>query len=568
MLVRLTVENFAILERADLEFAPGLNALTGQTGAGKSLLIDALSCILGERASSGFLRKGCDEGLVEAFFVVEDARLAARISEILGSPLDGGELLLRRRLLSSGRFPAEINGRSAPVAALKAIGELLVDIHGQNEHQRLISPAAQLEELDLYAGLERERAAFEAAWRELRQRWRELQRLRREKEELEREKEFLEHRVNEIESARIASEDELEELRAEHEAAAHHQEIAEAVSAVRDRLYSSEGSASAVVERLMAKLSRLEGISKDIDRWTGMLSEAKVLLGEVGLEAGRFLSAMDHSPARLEKIQDRIATLRGLCRKYGPTLANCVETLKSEQSRLDELGSIDIRIEDAEKAAKDATDAAAAAGAPLSKKRTAAAGKLSRAVEKHLGELGMKEARFRMDFTEAAKLETPGDVEKVGRAGLESVEFMMMPNPGEGWAPLRKIASAGEISRAMLALKSVLAAVDRVPVLVFDEIDADIGGRMGETVGRKLAALSAHHQVVLVTHLPQIAAFAEKQFTVTKAGKGARTVTEVHALSREGRLAELAEMLRGPEKSGEAMGQAEKMLSAAEARGS
>ena len=564
MLVRLTVENFAILERADLEFGSGLNALTGQTGAGKSLLIGALGCILGERASSDFLRKGCDEGLVEAFFVVEDRRLAERISEILASPLDDGELLLRRRLLSSGRFPAEANGRSAPVAALKAVGELLVDIHGQNEHQRLIRPAVQLEELDLYAGLDGERTAFEAAWRALRQRWRELQHLRREKEELEREKDFLEHRVNEIKSARITSEDELEELTAERKAASHHQEIAEAVSAVADRLYRSEGAASALVERLIAKLSRLEGISKDIDRWAGMLSEAKVLLSEVGLEADRFLSATHHSPARLEKIQDRIATLRGLCRKYGPSLADCMGTLETEQSRLDELDSIDIRIEDGGKAAKDAAGAAAA-GARLSKKRAAAAGKLSRAVEKELAELGMKEARFRVDLTDAAKLENPGDVEKVGAAGLESVEFMLMPNPGEGWAPLRKIASGGEIARAMLALKSVLAAVDRVPVLVFDEIDADVGGRMGETVGRKLAALSAHHQVVLVTHLPQIAAFAETQFTVTKAGKGGRTVTEVHTLSREGRLEELAEMLRGPEKSAEAMDQAEKMLSAAEA---
>ncbi len=566
MLKRLSVENFAIVEHADLEFAPGLSALTGQTGAGKSLLIDALGCILGQRASSDFLRRGCSEGCVEAFFVIEDSRLAERIGSILAGPIQDGELLLRRRLTASGRFPAEVNGRSVPVSLLKSIGELLVDIHGQNEHQRLISPVVQLEELDLYAGLAAKRNRFSAAWQRLREGWERLSRLRDERDLLERERDLLDHRINELSSARIRSADELDELSDRRDEAAHHQRIAETVSEVAQRLYTSEGSLASVVERLLGKLSRLEGITGDIDRWAEMLRQAKVLLAEVGLEADRHLGRIDGSPGRLEEIENRMAALRGLCRKYGPGLADCMETLEEDKARLADLESMDVRVEDAEKAAREALERTAAAGRRLSTGRAEAAAKLARAVEDHLGELGMKEARFNVELAPVGGLEKPSDVDNIGQSGLDFVEFMLMPNPGEGWSSLSRVASGGEIARTMLALKSVLAGVDRVPVLVFDEIDTDIGSRMGETVGRKLAALSKHHQVILVTHLPQIAAFADRQFTVTKARKGSRTITEVRPLTRQGRLKELAEMLRGPEKSAEALDQAEKMLSDATSR--
>jgi len=566
MIVRLSIENFALLERCDIEFAPGLNALTGQTGAGKSLLIDALGSILGERTPTDLIRHGCDSGAVEAFFAVEGDGLAKALGEILGTQVENGELVLKRRLSRSGRATAEANGRSIPLTTLRAAGELLVDIHGQNEHQRLLSNAVQLESLDLFAGIEATTRRFAEAYEELRERVKDMCTVEADRANLEREKEFLEHRVKEREAAKLGPDDELDKLVARKELVANQQQVTDTVGDLHRRLYDAEDSMAAAVERLIGRLSKLHGLSKDIDRWASLLEEAKVTLAETGREAGEFLRQYTWSPGELERVDDRIATLRTLCRRYGPTIADCKKTLASEKARLQSLGSIDIRLQDARKAAQAARTAALAVWRDLAKRRHDAAGKLAKKVKAELASLGMDQADFRIDFTTLTELASPEDVDKASPAGLESVEFMLMPNPGEGWAPLRKIASGGEIARGMLALKSVLAAADRTPVLVFDEIDSDIGGRLGEAIGRKLRSLASVHQVMVVTHLPQIAAFAQRQLRVEKTTEKGRTTASVHTLSREGRVAELAEMIRGPEKAKEAFDQAEKMLKSAESR--
>jgi DNA repair protein RecN (Recombination protein N) len=563
MLARLSVENFALFERCDVELAAGLNALTGETGAGKSLLIDAIETVLGARASVDLIRLGADSALAEAFFVVEDAVLVSSIEEILGSKLENGEVLIRRKLPRSGRFTAEVNGRVVPLSVLRQVGELLVDIHGQNEHQRLIQPSVQMDALDSFAGLSNERAAFQAAYQDLRSRVDALSSLAAERETLEREKDFLAHRVSELEAAAVKSDDELDELLARRQMAAHHQQISDAVAELHRRAYHDDDSLAASLDRIAARLGRLQGLSPEIDRWAKLIEEASLRLNEAGREAGEFLASYDWSPGELERIDDRIAVLRSVCRKYGPTPADCRATLAAEKAKLDSLGSIDIRLDDARKAAEAARKTLLAAGQRLSKARNASAAKLSKRIESELASLGMDEARFRVDFATLTGLAAPEDVKDASPAGLESCEYMLMPNPGEGWAALRKIASGGEIARTMLALKSVLAAADRTPVLIFDEIDADIGGRLGEALGRKLRAISAARQVLVVTHLPQIAAFAERQLRVEKATDRTRTIACVKPLAGGRRIEELAEMLRGPKNAKEAYEQAEKMLKAA-----
>jgi len=563
MLVRLTVENFALFERCDVELAAGLNALTGETGAGKSLLLDALECILGGRASTDLIRQGADTSLVEAFFTIGDSALISTLEAVLGVPLPDGEIILRRRLSRSGRFSAEANGRAIPVSTLRQAGDVLVDIHGQNEHQRLVQPAVQLDMLDAFGGSGKERSSYAAAYDGLRDSVAEVSRIEAERDSLEKEKDFLAHRVRELEAAALKSDDELDALLSRRQMAANHQQIVDVVTELHRRVYYDDDSMTAAIERLAVKLSRLEGVSKDLDRWKALLEEASVTLAEAGREAGALAASMERSQNDLERIDDRIAVLKSLCRKYAPTLGGCRETLRREKERLDGLGSLGVRLEDAAKAAAAARKALLEADSRLSKERHAAAGKLTKKVEAELHALGMREARFRIDFTVLTELSSPQDVKDASPAGLEICDFMLMPNPGEGWAPLGKIASGGEVARAMLALKTVLAGADKTPVLVFDEIDADIGGRLGEAVGRKLRAISSAHQVIVVTHLPQIAAFAQRQFRVEKSSRAGRTVAAVEAVAGKERLAELAEMLRGREKAKEALEQAEKMLAAA-----
>jgi DNA repair protein RecN (Recombination protein N) len=560
MLVRLSVLDFALFQKCDLELAPGLNALTGETGAGKSLLLDALDCILGGKAPADLIRKDRDSAQVEAFFTIDDGPLVTALCAILGAELPEGGLLLRRTLSRTGRSTAQANGRSVPVSVLKQAGDLIVDIHGQNEHQRLIKPSVQLEALDAYAGLEKPRARAAQAYSKLRESAETRSAILAEKADIERDSELLSHRVRELDAAAIKSDDELELLLARRQVAAHRQQIADTLSEMHRRLYEDDDSLNAAVERLAAKLSRLAQVLPEAERWNKLLDEASVLMGEAGREAGEFLDARDSQDESLERIDDRIAALRALCRKYGPTLADCRRTLETEKARLDALGSVDLRLKAAAKESESARLAFLEASSELSSKRAAGAARFARKIKSELAALGMAEADFRVDFHRLTELHVPEDVADASPSGLESCEFMLMPNPGEGWAPLARVASGGEIARTMLALKSVLAGADRTPVLVFDEIDADIGGRLGEAVGRKLRELSSTHQVMVVTHLPQIAAFAQNHIQVRKASRSGRTTAEVVTLRGDERLMELAEMLRGRESAAEAIDQARRML--------
>lgn len=560
MLVRLSVEDFALFRKCDLELAPGLNALTGETGAGKSLLLDALECVLGGRASSDLIRKDCDNASVEAFFSFVDSSLCGAIGELLGGALPDGELLLRRTLSRAGRAAAQANGRCVPLSVLKQLGELILDIHGQNEHQRLIRPSVQLEALDAYAGLGGLRTRAAEAYRRLVRSVEDEAAIAAEKIGMERDRELLSHRVRELESAAIKSPDELDQLLARRHAAAHRRQIVDTVSQMYRRLYEDDDSLGAAIEQIAARLARLSEVLPEARRWNKLLDEADVLLSEAGREAGEYLNSGEAADESIESIDDRIAVLRGLCRKYGPTLADCLATLETEKARLNALGSADVRLKAAAKESESARVEFLAVSVALASGRKAAAAKFRARIKSELASLGMAEADFRVDLRRLTDLDKPADIRDAGPSGLDACEFMLMPNPGEGWAPLSDIASGGEVARAMLALKSVLAGADRTPVLVFDEIDADIGGRLGEAVGRKLRNLSDAHQVLVVTHLPQIAAFAGKQIQVRKASRSGRTAAELVVLDGEARLRELAEMLRGRESAAEAIDQARKML--------
>jgi DNA repair protein RecN (Recombination protein N) len=544
MLRELSVQNLALIEDVRVELQPGFCAWTGETGAGKSLLLGALGLLLGERGSAELLRTGAEELRITGRFEVDGGDVRAEVEQVLDTPLEDGEVILSRRLTRQGRSHAYVNDQPVAVATLKKIGGLLVDIHGQRESQSLLEPAYQLQLLDAYGNLEGPRQKYVDLAEKVRRTRKTLQELLREQQQRQRELSLLRFEREELDRAALEP-GEVEELTRQRERLANAQDLQAFAEGANAALYDDEGS---VIERL-GKLRR------DAESWAALdpelqevVNRLEGLTGEVQDVAGtlrRLGHRWEADPERLGEVEQRLQSLKRLEAKYRKSIDELIVYrvgLDEQEAKLqrqeDDLGGLQGELAGLFRQLREAAG-------ELSKQRQKVARKLASETQKQLADLGMAEARVGATLEQVPLGDDPLAAE-VPSFGIDQLELTLAANPGEPARPLRKVASGGELSRTMLALKTVLAGHDRLGTLVFDEIDANIGGRMADVVGQKLAALAQTHQVICVTHLPQVASYARHHWSIHKSKRGNRTVTQIRRLEEEPeRLEELASMLRG-----------------------
>jgi DNA repair protein RecN (Recombination protein N) len=551
MLSEIRIENFAIISHLELRFDRGLNIFTGETGAGKSIIIDAVEAIMGSRADATLVRAGAEKALVEANFEITD-EASQPVREILEREalLEGdGQLTLGREIRNNGRSIARVNGRNVSVHILSELGGYLVDVHGQSEHLSLLHVPQHLGLLDSYAHVEQELAEYQDAYHHLVQLRKQLADMRKAEGESARQIDVLKYQINEIEAAHLRV-DEEDELKAERTRLANAEGIAsvaqEAVQILDEGTPESPGVSDLVgqVTSLLNNLSRLDPQQEKLaERAQNSLEE----LTDLATLLRDYLETIEFNPQRLDQVEERLNLIQNMKRKYGEDIPSVLSFAEQAKLQLDSITHVSERIAELENDESSYLTKLARIGESLSSRRRLAAAKLETALETELMDLSMAGAKFNVDFSErpaedGVKL---SDGRKVAfdSTGLEHVEFLVAPNPGEGLKPLVKIASGGETSRLMLAIKNVLAQADKVPTLIFDEIDQGIGGRVGSVVGRKLWELAHRHQVLCVTHLPQLAAFGEQHLRVLKQIKDGRTETQVEVVTGEEQLLELAQMM-------------------------
>ncbi len=567
MLAELVVRNFAVIEEVRVSVCPGLNVLTGETGAGKSLIIDAVGALLGSRLDADTVRTGAQSAQVEGLFILsEDVRRQVEASlEEAGVQVED-ELVVIREVSSAGRNLARVNGRTVPLSLLREIGRRLVDVHGQSEHLSLLDTRRHLEFVDAFGGLLERRAQVAGAVARVRSLRRELESLARDEREAARERDLLEYQLQEIEAADLRPGEE-EELKEERERLAHAQALQEAAQSAYHSLYAAEGySAFDMLGRAQSSLRAVANLDR---RLADILSSLESIAAELE-DAARALRAyaaqVEHDPRRLEQVEERLEAIARLKRKYGDTVEGVLEYARQARQRLSRLVSAEEERERLEAALREAEEEAARLALALSEARHEAARSLEEVVARELADLALGHVGFQVALAQEEDdegLPAGGRRLAFDETGVDRVAFFVATNPGEPPRPLARIASGGEMSRFLLALKGALAAADPVPTLVFDEIDVGIGGRSAEVVGRKLWALSRRHQVLCVTHLPQIAAYADAHYRVTKEVVLGRAFSQVQALSEPEQAAELASMLGGPRPSERMLASARELVSRA-----
>jgi DNA repair protein RecN (Recombination protein N) len=551
MLSELHIENFAIISRLDLKFHPGLNIFTGETGAGKSIIIDAVEAILGSRAEVSMIRLGAGMALIEASFEIP-AEVSGPVREVLDRESlqdEAASLTLGREIRSNGRSIARVNGRLVNVHVLNELSEYLVDVHGQSEHLSLLRVRHHLGLLDSFAHVEQELSAYQQAYHRLIQLRKELVELRKAESDAARQMDLLRYQINEIEAAHLHDGEE-DELRVERTRLANAEGIASVVQEAVQLLDEGTPESPALSDLIGQVTSLLINLSR-LDPQQGNLSQrsqaALEELVDLAATLRDYLETIEFNPQRLDQVEERLNLIQTLKRKYGESIPVVLRFVEQAKQQLDSITHASERIAEIEIEESNLLSEIEKLGGQLSQRRHAAASKLEAALEIELGHLSMAGAKFKVDFS--LRLSADGVPLEDGRkvafdsTGFEQVEFLVAPNPGEGLKPLVKIASGGETSRLMLAIKNVLAQADKVPTLIFDEIDQGIGGRVGLVVGRKLWELARRHQVLCVTHLPQLAAYGEQHFQVQKSIKSGRTETQVNAVKGEARLLELAQMM-------------------------
>lgn len=538
----------AIIEELTVEFSEGFNVLTGETGAGKSIIIGALNLCLGEKFSAEDIRSGAKEGAVEAVFSLPREVQTLQMASQLGIPSEGGELFIRRVFGETGRSRAYVNGSPVAVSALKSLGDHLLDIHGQHQHQQLIHQEHHLYVLDAYGRLLPLRTRLEEDYALLQEAQSRLEKLKEKDRERYRLQDLLSYQVREIESARLtAGED--SKLERDISLLQHAAKLTEAAGTAYSILYEAEGSATELIARA---LSHVEEITQLDPQMSDLLHEGKASMYQLQDIAERLRSYGDKvvfDPARLSQAEERLQQIRDLKKKYGQTIEKVLAFREDAISQLNDLETCSEEIEKLESRLAGLRRDLAERSLDLSRKRGEAARRLEAEAAPELTQLSMDGALLIADLKQSPDQE--GFVEHEGRKvrlypwGIDNAEFLFSANPGEDPKPLSRIASGGELARVMLALKSILAEADKVHTLVFDEVDAGIGGRVAEAVGRKLKAVAGKRQVFCVTHLPQIAAMAAHHYRVEKTVSGGRNVTSVRKLSRQERLEEIARMSGG-----------------------
>ncbi|MBN1454012.1 MAG: DNA repair protein RecN [Anaerolineales bacterium] len=551
MLTELRIQNFAIIDKLELKFGPGLIILTGETGAGKSIILDTVTMLIGGRAEVTVIRAEAEHALVEGVFSLKGPEKEA-LHEILKREElldDEGYVTLTREVRREGRSIARVNGRTVNVSLLKELGALLVDIHGQSEHLSLLDTRAHLGLLDRYADVGTALSEYRQSYHKLLAVRRELKELRQAQADAERRIEFLTYQAEEIEAAKLKP-GEDNELKVERDKLANAESLAEyaqqALTALDEGTPESPAASDLVGQaaRAMLGLAKIDPTRLELSEQATNLEE---MLAELVHGLRDYLEEIEFNPKRLEEVEERLNLIYGLTRKYGGSIEKVIASGEDARAQLENISHATERIGELEAEETALLKKLAEQGGALSKKRQGAAADLGKGIETELNDLRMSSAQFSVDFQ--TKDDSDGIPVEDGKRlafdhnGYDRVEFLVAPNPGEGLKPLAKIASGGETSRLMLALKNVLARADEIPSLIFDEIDQGIGGRVGLTVGHKLWNLARNHQVFCVTHLPQLAAFGDEHYQVQKLVQEKRTLTRVALLAGEARLLELAQML-------------------------
>lgn len=547
MLEQLSVRNFAIIEQIDLELSAGMTVFSGETGAGKSLIVDALGFLLGARADSSIIREGAAECVVSGLFSVSNAQDIARwLGEREIEWRSEETILLRRTMKQNGRSLAWIQDRQVSRNELVEFTQYLVDIHGQHEHQRLIDPATHIDMLDAYAALGQELQSYASAYAEWRNALQEYRDLLDQKAKRSQEADYLDFVAKEIAAVKPKP-NEDEQLEAEEKILSQHEKLFGAISEAASLLGAGEGSdVLHALRRIRADIENARAIDSRLGALAERLAAAYYELEDVSESIREYQANLRFDPARLERIEQRLAELQKLKRKYGPQLSDVFDRYERARATLETLTHADENLAELEQRVKTLKERVFSAALNLSEKRLSAAVSMSSSIEEIIRKLGMPDARVHLRVTRA-KDET-GAYRATSR-GIDDVEFYIAPNPGEPERPLSRIASGGELSRFALAFKAVLAAHDVVDTLVFDEIDTGIGGQVGVAVGEYLKQLSQYRQVLCVTHLATIAAQADQQYKVDKQVLAGRTSTSLRLLSRQEREAEIARMLSGSAES-------------------
>lgn len=551
MLTELHIQNFAIIDKLDMRFGPGLIILTGETGAGKSIILDAVTMLIGGKADTTFVRTDSDAALVEGVFQLKGPEREA-VHEILDREElmdDPNFVVLSREVRKEGRSVARVNGRTVNVSLMKELGSLLVDIHGQAEHLSLLDSRAHLGLLDRYAEVAKPLSDYRQTYHTLLSLRNELNELRNAQTDADRRVEFLTYQAEEIEVARLKP-GEDDELRKERDRLANAEALARNAQEALSVLEEGSPEMPAATDLVGQAAQALAALAKIDSAQNELANQAEVLLdsmSDIIHNLREYLEEIEFNPKRLDEVEERLDLIHSLTRKYGGSIPAVIAYGQDARKQLETITGAVERIEELELEEAKLLDKLAKQGGLLSEKRKSAATAMGQGIESELNDLRMSTARFRVDFqTKPDENGVPlNDGARVAfdHNGFDRLEFFIAPNPGEGFKPLVKIASGGETSRLMLGLKNVLARADEVPSLIFDEIDQGIGGRVGMTVGQKLWNLSRSHQVFCVTHLPQLAVFGDEHFQVQKLIKGNRTLTRVERLDGDPRLLELSQML-------------------------
>jgi DNA repair protein RecN (Recombination protein N) len=558
MLSELHIRNFAIIDELHMQFDSRFNVVTGETGAGKSIILDAVTLVLGGRADTTMIRTGRSEAYVEATFELNSPIQELLAPLLLQEGLDNDPahlIILARELRTNGRSISRVNGRNVNLGLLRQVAEPLIDIHGQGEHLSLLRPNAHLPLLDDYAGLESERAVVASAVGSLGAVRRELSALRRDERLLAQKLDMLQFQVKEIDAANLQDGEEAE-LRQERVRLANAEQLTrfagEAVNimnGVEDGETESVADRLGQVERLLTQLVRYDASqAARLENLQGLVFQ----FSEIAADLQNYLDELEFNPDRLNHIEERLELINSLKRKYGDDIAAILQFRENAEAELEQISSSEARITELEKEQEHHLQQIGKLALALSQKRRVAAQKLAEVVEQQLADLKMVGTRFEVEFTyqpqaEGAYVKSGNEVWRYAfdKTGIDQVQFLISANPGEPLKPMAKVASGGETSRLMLALKTALSQVDSAPTLIFDEIDQGIGGRIGDVAGQKLWDLtsSARHQVIVVTHLPQLAGYGDSHFRVSKHISGGRTTTDVDLLDKPGRIQELAAML-------------------------
>lgn len=552
MLRGLRIKDFAIVDKLDVTFSDHLNILTGETGAGKSIIIDAVDLSLGGKTSPEYIRSGADEAIIEALFELPDESPAlSRLTEMGLLRGDEREIVVRRLISRSGRSRVFVNGSMLSLSVLKDLMDGMVDIHGQHEHQSILNDNRHVDLLDAYGGILDRREDFRGPFLRIEQIKKELSRLEGNEKERRKRIEFINFMIDEIIGADLKAGEE-EELLRKKKIISNSERLVRLSENILHELYESGEPLIAKLSAIKSGLKEMKEIDPSIDELERMWDEAIAQAKETALLLRNYNNRIDHDPKRLEEVNERLDLIGRLKKKYGSDVEEILGSLSEKRIELDDLNSNEEKVGRVRLELVETTKKAYDLARGLSEERRRSARRLEAIIEKELSNLKMERTRFIVDINERGEL---------GSKGIDRVDFLISPNPGEEPKPLAGIASGGELSRIMLALKSALAKVDDVPTLIFDEIDSGIGGGVAEMVGRRLYDLSKEHQVFCITHLPQIASFATSHYYVEKIEEAGRTITKIKRLSEKNeRIFEIARMLGGIEITEATIRHAEELL--------